>query len=227
MSQDEVVDALKGGAVAELNFTIVASLQRTSPRSTWLGPDGMHRTFRQPFLPNRKPSSCSSAQMRCSAWRLWATSLSLISGKSMALILPTPARITGSSSAVLVISNVAPTDTAAYSVIVTNAFGSVTSAGAALNVQLVQDGGFETGDFTGWTPPEVAVTSCCFGKRARPQKSASRASAVFTGEAAGAPARPIESGSAGIVSREGLLVIPREPPGRMFPCLLGVAHARR
>jgi len=57
----------------------------------------------------------------------------------------------------------------------------------------------------------------------RPQKPACLASAVFAGGAAWWPARPIQSGSAGFGSREGLLVIPREPPGRMLPRFLGMA----
>src|SRR6266700_6443414 len=55
----------------------------------------------------------------------------------------------------------------------------------------------------------------------QPEKSASRVSAVFTGKRLAA--RPIESCPAGFGSREGLLVIPREPPGRLLSRFLGMA----
>jgi subtilase family serine protease len=65
--------------------------------------------------------------------------------------------IAGSATSTLTISSAAVSDAGVYSVIVTNPLGSVSSAGAALVLyspgggQLVQNGGFETGDFTSWT----------------------------------------------------------------------------
>jgi hypothetical protein len=58
--------------------------------------------------------------------------------------------VSGAASATLVISNFSSQNAGTYSVVVSNAFGSVTSTGAALAVNLVQNGGFETGDLTGW-----------------------------------------------------------------------------
>jgi hypothetical protein len=63
-----------------------------------------------------------------------------------------------SGGASLVISNVSAAAAGMYSVVVSNAYGLAASAGAALNVvragaaQWVQNGGFETGGFAGWTP---------------------------------------------------------------------------
>ena len=65
--------------------------------------------------------------------------------------------IAGSATSTLTVSSATESDAGIYSVIVTNPMGSVSSAGAALvfyspgGGQLVQNGGFETGDFTNWT----------------------------------------------------------------------------
>jgi hypothetical protein len=65
--------------------------------------------------------------------------------------------IAGSATSTLTVSSAAVSDAGIYSVIVTNPLGLVSSAGAALvfyspgGGQLVQNGGFETGDFTSWT----------------------------------------------------------------------------
>ena len=70
---------------------------------------------------------------------------------------------------------------------------------------------------------QLAMLGVASASVRRPQKSACHASAVFAGGVTWWPARPIPSGSAGVGSREGLLVIPREPAGGMFPRFLGVA----
>jgi Immunoglobulin I-set domain len=61
--------------------------------------------------------------------------------------------ISGSSSSLLKISNASASDAGSYSVAVSNGFGSVTSANASLFVYtpLVQNGDFESGDFSNWT----------------------------------------------------------------------------
>ena len=66
--------------------------------------------------------------------------------------------ISGSATASLTVSNVSSADMKTYSVVVSNALGSVTSTGAVLAVvvaesgmQLVQNGGFETGSFSSWS----------------------------------------------------------------------------
>ncbi len=62
--------------------------------------------------------------------------------------------IAGSGTNTLVLSNVTAADTGSYSVTITNSAGTTNSAEAVLMVytRLVQNGGFETGQFTGWTP---------------------------------------------------------------------------
>jgi hypothetical protein len=66
--------------------------------------------------------------------------------------------ISGSATTSLTISNVSSSDIGTYSVVVSNALGSVTSTGAVLAVvvvkpsgQLVQNGSFETGSFSAWS----------------------------------------------------------------------------
>jgi Immunoglobulin I-set domain len=60
--------------------------------------------------------------------------------------------ISGSVSAALTVTNLAPTDSGNYSVVVSNAFGTVsTGAGLTVYTRLVQNGGFESGDISGWT----------------------------------------------------------------------------
>ena len=66
--------------------------------------------------------------------------------------------ISGSATTSLSVSNVSSADMGTYSVVVSNALGSVTSTGAVLAVvlaqsggQLVQNGGFETGSFSAWS----------------------------------------------------------------------------
>ena len=67
------------------------------------------------------------------------------------------ANISGASTSTLVLSNISGADAGFYSVTVSNSLGSVTSSNAVLKVflpgggLLVQNGGFETGDFTGWS----------------------------------------------------------------------------
>jgi hypothetical protein len=58
--------------------------------------------------------------------------------------------ITGSTSASLIINNIMSSDAGTYFVIVSNAFGLVTSTGAVLSVNVVQNGGFESGNLDGW-----------------------------------------------------------------------------
>ena len=66
--------------------------------------------------------------------------------------------VAGSSTPVLTISGASSASIGTYVVVVSNALGSATSTGAVLSVEvaelgrrLVQNGGFETGDFTGWS----------------------------------------------------------------------------
>jgi hypothetical protein len=68
----------------------------------------------------------------------------------------------GSATANLLLSDVSTVDGGSYSLLVTNPLGAASSAAATLTVytvvggasNLVQDGGFETGDFTSWTLSE-------------------------------------------------------------------------
>ncbi|SPE53115.1 hypothetical protein SBV1_1640001 [Verrucomicrobia bacterium] len=57
----------------------------------------------------------------------------------------------GSSTSSLILTNSAAADVGVYAVVVSNAFGSVTSTGAVLSLDLVQNGGFEAGDLEDWT----------------------------------------------------------------------------
>jgi hypothetical protein len=62
--------------------------------------------------------------------------------------------VSNATNSVLSITNPQPANAGSYSVIVSNLFGCVTSGVATLTVyyaNLVSNGGFETGDFTGWT----------------------------------------------------------------------------
>jgi len=65
--------------------------------------------------------------------------------------------ISGANTAALTISGVGLADAGVYSVVVSNQVNTANSAPATLSVyapgggQLVQNGGFETGDFSGWT----------------------------------------------------------------------------
>jgi hypothetical protein len=68
------------------------------------------------------------------------------------------AGISGATTGALTLSSVSAGNYGAYSVIVSNAYGSTGSAEAVLSLysvgpggQLVKNGGFETGDFTGWS----------------------------------------------------------------------------
>jgi hypothetical protein len=64
--------------------------------------------------------------------------------------------VSGATAPVLTITNVATPNIGTYSAVVSNPYGAATSAVAVLSVyllgsnNLVQNGGFETGDFTGW-----------------------------------------------------------------------------
>jgi hypothetical protein len=65
--------------------------------------------------------------------------------------------VAGANTNSLTVFNLSTTNAGQYSVIITNAYGSVTSSVVTLTAltqagqQLVQNGGFETGDFTGWS----------------------------------------------------------------------------
>jgi uncharacterized repeat protein (TIGR01451 family) len=58
--------------------------------------------------------------------------------------------IAGATNSSYTIASAAETNSGNYSVVVTNAYGSVTSSVAVLQASLILNGGFETGDFTGW-----------------------------------------------------------------------------
>lgn len=93
--------------------------------------------------------------------------------------------ISGSASSTLTVSNATAADAGIYSVIVSNVLGSVSSSGAGLTIyslgggQIVQNGGFETGDFSGWllsgnsnlmmvTTDSIAVHSAAHGAQCGP-----------------------------------------------------------
>ena len=65
--------------------------------------------------------------------------------------------ISGATNAVLTLTNAQFSQTGNYAVLVTNTAGSILSSNALLGMgivvpsSLVQNGSFETGDFTGWT----------------------------------------------------------------------------
>jgi hypothetical protein len=66
------------------------------------------------------------------------------------------ATVSGCTTTTLTLTNVAVTNSGAYTIKVSNAANSVVSSPPSLldvfpSQQLVQNGGFETGDFTGWT----------------------------------------------------------------------------
>jgi hypothetical protein len=66
------------------------------------------------------------------------------------MALTNSASVTGSTNASLVVSNVTPSAAGSYSVVVSNAFGSITSTGAVLAVSLLQNGDFASGNMNGW-----------------------------------------------------------------------------
>jgi len=72
----------------------------------------------------------------------------------------------GASNAVLTIDPVSTADGGSYTVVVSNALGSVTSSVAIMTVlsNLVVNGGFETGDLTGWNEsgPYLSVETAGF-----------------------------------------------------------------
>jgi hypothetical protein len=80
--------------------------------------------------------------------------------------------ISGVTTTQLTVSNAAVANVGTYSVVVANPYGSATSALATLTLysfgtnNLLQNGGFETGDFTGWIqsgdPKNVYVTNAPF-----------------------------------------------------------------
>ena len=97
-------------------------------------------------------------------------------------------RIAGSATSMLTVSSATVADAGVYSVIVSNALGAVGSSGAGLTIyspgggQLVQNGGFETGDFSGWTQSgntsltavttnDLAVHSGSYGAQCGPSGS--------------------------------------------------------
>jgi hypothetical protein len=59
--------------------------------------------------------------------------------------------IAGATDTTLAVSNVSPANAGIYSVTLSNAFGATISSNAALTISLVQNGGFEDGNLTGWT----------------------------------------------------------------------------
>lgn len=67
-------------------------------------------------------------------------------------VLTNGGKISGNATTNLTVANLSVTDAGTYSVTVSNAAGTI-STGAVLTVytRLVQNGGFETGDFSGWT----------------------------------------------------------------------------
>jgi hypothetical protein len=58
--------------------------------------------------------------------------------------------VSGCTNARLVITNISSSNGGIYSVVVSNAFGSVTSTGAVLAISVVQNGGFESGNLNAW-----------------------------------------------------------------------------
>ena len=66
--------------------------------------------------------------------------------------------VSGSGTSTLTLGPVSATNAGAYTVVVSNALNSVTSTGAVFSVyaladtELLQNGGFETGDFSFWNP---------------------------------------------------------------------------
>ena len=58
---------------------------------------------------------------------------------------------TGSTNTSLIITDLSSSDGGTFSVTVSNAYGLVSSTGAVLFVNVLQSGGFESGNFSGWT----------------------------------------------------------------------------
>ncbi|MGA2556269.1 MAG: LamG-like jellyroll fold domain-containing protein, partial [Verrucomicrobiota bacterium] len=74
--------------------------------------------------------------------------------------------IAGSANASLVVSNISSSDVGIYSVVVSNTVGFVTSTGAVLALNVVQNGGFETGNLNGWTQSGNTTSTSLSGSSA-------------------------------------------------------------
>jgi hypothetical protein len=61
----------------------------------------------------------------------------------------------GATNSILSLTNVTSAQAGAYSVVIGNAFGSVTSDPATLGVSLLANGSFESGNFSGWIVQDI------------------------------------------------------------------------